>query len=627
MNALTRLLIVCLAATLSACGGKVGPPSLGPAATSRPIDLTLLHINDHHSHLDGEQTTLLLATGPGKREPIIVERGGFPRITTVFKELESKGGNVIKIHSGDANTGDLYFTLSEGKADAELMNTICFDVFNLGNHEFDNTDAGLKQFMGYLHAGNCRTSLLGANVRFGPSSPLAGAKAPETVQPSVVLERGGERIGVVGLVVAGKTKNSSRANADTAFLDEEVTAQAEIDRLRAQGINKIILSTHIGYQADMGLVKKLRGVDVVVGADSHSLLGPEEMQQYGISPEGPYPTRTTDKDGSPVCIVQAWQYGYVVGETRVSFDREGMVSQCQGTPWVVIGDRFSRPAPPALTAVETAALRADIAAGGLLRISAPDPGATALLAPFKKEKEAMGATVVATVAETLCLRRVPGKKRDSSRSPQGDVCNKNEAVNRHGGDIQQLVAESFLQQGKAYFQADLSIQNGGGVRGDLPPGKITVKDVYTVLPFKNTLVQLNATGAEIKAALEDAVEGVVGPALNTGCYPYTGGLRWNLNLNKPKGARLSKLELRAADGSYHPLAHEQTYRVATISFLADGNDSYTALKKITGERRVDVGLDYAEAFLKYIENLPGTGKLLTKLPVRDYSTQVFVDTP
>ena len=132
---------------------------------------------------------------------------------------------------------------------------------------------------------------------------------------------------------------------------------------------------------------------------------------------------------------------------------------------------------------------------------------------------------------------------------------------------------------------------------------------------------------EIKAALEDAVEGVVGPALNTGCYPYTGGLRWNLDLNKPKGARFSNFEIRTAEGTYQPFALNKTYKVATISFLADGNDSYTSLKNITGERRVDVGLDYAEAFLQYIKRLPGSNKVLTRLPVKDYSTQVFIDTP
>ncbi len=628
MNLKTAMVVLGLALFVAGCGkNQVGPPPGSTNAPSPSFELTVLHINDHHSHLDAENSILQLATGDGRREAINVERGGFARVTAAIKELEKGSRNVLKIHSGDASTGDLYYTLNEGKADAELMNTVCFDTFNLGNHEFDNTDAGVKKLMQFLHAGSCQTPLLSANVRFGPRSPMAGTVAPETVQPSVVIERSGQKIGVVGLIVAGKTKNSSRPNSDTTFIDEATAAQAEIDRLQAQGVNKIILSTHIGYEADKALVKKLRGVDVVVGADSHTLLGPDALKKYGISPEGPYPTRSTDRDGKPVCIVQAWQYGYVVGEMQVSFDQEGVVTQCAGTPWVLIGANFSRPDPPMLTPAETAAIRADIATSKLLRITEPNTTATALLAPYKAQKEAMGATVVATNNTNLCLRRVPGSKRDASRSTLGDVCNKNEAVNAHGGDIQQIVAEAFLQQGKTYFNADLSIQNGGGVRVDLRPGKVTVKDIYTVLPFKNTLVQLNATGAEIKAALEDAVEGVVGPALNTGCYPYTGGLRWNLDLNQPKGSRLSNLEIRAADGSYQPFDRNKTYRVATISFLADGNDSFTALKNITGERRVDVGLDYAEAFLQYVQRLPGAHKQLTPLAVKDYSTQVFIDTP
>lgn len=622
------LVTLCLTVLLAACGSNYGSPHLGKErGEASPLDLTLLHINDHHSHLDAENITLQLETSPGKREAINVERGGFPRVTTAINELEKGSRNVIKIHSGDASTGDLYYTLNEGKADAALMNTVCFDAFTLGNHEFDNTDAGIKKFIGFLHAGACKTPLLSANVRFGPSSPMAGTVAPDTVQPSVILERSGQKIGIIGLTVAGKTKNSSRPNSDTTFIDEATAAQAEIDRLQAQGINKIILSTHIGYEADKALVKKLSGVDVVVGADSHTLLGPEKLKEYGVSPEGPYPTRSADRDGKPVCIVQAWQYAYVVGEMQVSFDKNGEVTRCSGTPWMLIGENFTRPDATALTPEESAVVRADIGAGKLLRITPPDAAATALLAPYKKQKEALGATVIATTNEPLCLRRVPGSKRDTSRSSLGDICNKNETVDAHGGDLQQIVAEAFLQQGKTYFNADLSIQNGGGVRTDLPPGHITVKDIYTVLPFKNTLVQLNATGAEIKAALEDAVEGVVGPTLNTGCYPYTGGLRWHLDLNQPRGSRLSHMETRAPDGSYHPFDLTKTYKVATISFLADGNDSYTSLKKITGERRVEVGLDYAEAFVHYIERLPGTTKVLTRLPLKDYSTQLFTDTP
>lgn len=617
---------VLFALTLAGCGDTADQSNVGRAGDTQSFNLTLVHINDHHSHLDAETVPLQLATGADKREPISVERGGFARVAGAIKALRQQSTHVLALHSGDASTGDLYYTLTEGKADAELMNTVCFDSFTLGNHEFDNTDAGIKKLMGFLHTDACRTPVLSANVRFGPSSPLHGAKAPEAVLPSLVVERGGQKIGIVGLTVAGKTKNSSRPNPDTTFGDEAEAAQAEIDRLQAQGVNKIILSTHIGYQADQALVKKLRGVDMVVGGDSHSLLGPDALRRYGLTPEGPYPTRSTDRDGKPVCITQAWQYGYVVGEVRVRFTAEGEVSHCEGTPWVLIGDQFSRPDTTPLSPEEIAAVRSDIAGSGVLRITAPDPQAAALLAPYAQQKEALGATVVATASDNLCLRRVPGSKRDTSRSTLGDVCNGNERVNAQGGDIQQIVAEAFLQQGKNYFGADLSIQNGGGVRVDLPKGKVTVKDVYTVLPFKNTLVQLNATGAEVKAALEDAVEGVVGPANNTGCYPYTGGLRWRLDLNQPKGKRLSHLEIRDKEGRYRPFDLKATYKVATISFLADGNDAFTTLKTITGERRIDVGLDYAEAFLQYIKKLPGDNKVLAHLPRSEYSTQRFVDT-
>lgn len=627
MNRLAKVLFIGAFVLLAGCGGKEGPqhPENGGRA-SQAIDLTLLHINDHHSHLDAETVTLRLATGPGRREEVRVERGGFARVAAAIKEIERQSAHVIKIHSGDASTGDLYFTLNEGKADAELMNTVCFDTFTLGNHEFDNTDAGVKKLMGFLHGGDCQTAVLSANVRFGPGSPMAGAVAPETVRPSVVLERGGEKIGVIGLTVSSKTKNSSRPDRDTVFIDEALAAQAEIDRFKAQGINKIILATHIGYAADKALVKRLRGVDVVVGGDSHSLLGPETLHEYGLSPEGPYPTRTTDKDGKPVCIVQAWQYAAVVGETNVSFDQQGEVSHCAGTPWVLIGQTFSRADGAPLSPAETTSVRADIAGGKVLRIAPPDAEAMAVLAPYAQQKAALGAAVVATSRDNLCLRRVPGPRRDPSRSTLGDACNGNAAVIAHGGDIQQIVAEAFLQQGKTFFDADLSLLNGGGVRADIPAGRVTIKDIYTVLPFKNTLVQLNATGAEIKAALEDAVEGVAGPSLNTGCYPYAGGLRWRLDLNKPKGSRFSRLEIRGADGSYQPFDLARTYKVATISFLADGNDSFTALKNITGKRRIEVGLEYAEAFLRFIEKLPGTEKVLTPLPAKDYSTQAFVDT-
>lgn len=597
-----------------------------PVVEAKPLDLTILHINDSHSHLDEESTSLNLETANGVRESITLNRGGFARVTALINSLQKTVKNPVKIHSGDAITGDLYFNLTEGKADADLMNTVCFDTFTLGNHEFDNRDNGLKKFLGFLADSSCKTQALSANVKFGASSEL---KDSALVKPSTILEREGQKIGFIGLTISGKTKNASRPNDDTQFLDEAESAQAEIKKLKAQGINKIIVQSHLGYQQDQALAKKLSGVDVIIGGDSHSLLGPQSLATYGLTPEGDYPTRTTDKDGKPVCITQAWQYSYVVGKLDISFDKAGDVSNCNGTPYVSLGDQFKRAATGAatLSPAEISSIKADISKSNILKIVSPDQYALDILAPYKLAKDALALKQVALSSDNLCLRRIPGIKRDITRSTLGDICNQNPRVNAHGGDIQQVVAEAFLLQGKKFFNADISIQNGGGVRIDLPKGPVTVGNIYTVLPFKNTLVQLKATGQEVKNALEDAVDGVVGG--NSGSYPYTGGLRWEVDLNKVKGQRITKLEVRNNAGTYQALDLSKTYQVITTNFLADGQDFYTTLKSITGERRIDVGLDYAEAFLNYVDTLPGNAgsKSLALLPLTDYSTQQFMDTP
>jgi 5'-nucleotidase/UDP-sugar diphosphatase len=100
------------ALTLSACGG-------GGDGGSRAMDLTILHINDHHSHLDAESTTLTLKDAAGTSRAVTVEMGGFPRVTAAMAALATPGRNVLKLHAGDAITGDLYYTQSEGQADAE----------------------------------------------------------------------------------------------------------------------------------------------------------------------------------------------------------------------------------------------------------------------------------------------------------------------------------------------------------------------------------------------------------------------------------------------------------------------------------------------------------------------------
>ena len=104
--------------------------------TSRGSALEIVHVNDHHSHLDSELVEFVV---DGRKARIRI--GGLPAMASLFNSFSS---NVLKVHAGDALTGTLFYTILKGDADATLMKTICFDVFVLGNHEFDDGDETLQ---------------------------------------------------------------------------------------------------------------------------------------------------------------------------------------------------------------------------------------------------------------------------------------------------------------------------------------------------------------------------------------------------------------------------------------------------------------------------------------------------
>lgn len=612
---------------LVACGGSDDD-------AAQPLDLTILHINDHHSTLDAKSRTLKLSAGGAAPVDVAVDAGGFPRVTAAFDSLaKAAGANVLKLHAGDALTGTLYFNRAgaDGEADAALMNTVCFDAFTLGNHEFDKGDSGLKGFLDLLKKGSCKTpmSVLSANVKFGANSALNAARAPGFVQPSAVVERSGQKIGIVGLTIAGKTKASSSPDPDTTFEDEVTAAQREIDKLRGQGIDKIIVMSHVGYDYDRQIAAQLSGVDVIVGGDSHTLLGSDALKTANVgTPAGAYPTRLTDKDGRNVCVVQAWEYAQVVGELKVSFDGKGEVTQCAGTPHVLIGDNYTI-AGKAPTDAEKKAIDASVAATGFLRVTQPAAAATTALQPFQDRVAVFNQTQAAVVPQELCSRRVPGGPGSSDYGRSSAACNAEGSVSVRGGDIQQLVAQAYLDVARQkYGGADISLQSGGGVRIPLS-GTVTAAQVIQVLPFGNMLFRLDVTGAEVKSMLEDGLHAVYGPGGSTGPYPYTGGLRFDVSTTAAFGARVSGVEVRnATTGVWEPLDAARTYKLFVLSFNATGGDGYKTLAAVPAARRLDIGVLDADVFFNYIEQQPrdaATGlPVLSRLPHELYSTKSFV---
>ncbi|MDQ2147368.1 5'-nucleotidase C-terminal domain-containing protein [Alcaligenaceae bacterium C4P045] len=604
------------------------PPE--PSPTARAIDLTILHINDQHSNLDSRSKTLQLQNATGTRVAATVDAAGFPRVKTAFDELSQNAGNVLKLHAGDALTGTLYFNRAGaiGEADAAMMNTVCFDAFTLGNHEFDKGDTELKAFIDRLHGGICQTPVLSANVNFGSASALNVSRAPDDVRPAVVVEREGEKIGIVGLTVALKTKGSSSPDPDTTFEEETVAAQRAIDGLTAQGVNKIVLLSHIGYSLDRQVLANLSGVDVVVGGDSHTLLGPATMTTYGVgSPAGAYAEPLKNKDGDTVCLAQAWEYTQVVGEIKVSFDIDGRVTACGGTPHVLIGDTFQVGGAPASAADRNAFLN-DIAASGFLRVTAPSAQATAVLAPYKAEVDVFKAKVVAQAPDEICSRRVPGGAGTVDYSRSSAACNALGEVSLRGGDIQQLVAQAYLDVANAsYGGADIALQSGGGVRVPVA-GNVTAADVIEVLPFGNLLYRLDITGDEARGMIEDGLDAVYKTGGSTGPYPYTGGMRFDVNAAQAKGQRASNIEVfDAASGTWAPLNASRLYKLFVLSFNATGGDGYTTLANVPAARRTDIGVLDSDVFQTYIDGLPKDPvsqlPVIRKLPAALYSTKTY----
>ena len=613
-----------MAGLLTACG------SHGDHRAPAPFDLTILHINDPHSNLDNKNRTLQLRNASGKRVPVSVDVAGFPRITTAFTELAADNDNVLKLHAGDALTGTLYFNRAgePGEPDAALMNTVCFDALTLGNHEFDKGDTALHDWLALLNSGACQTPALSANVQFGTHSALHPSRAADMVQPYTVVERDGQKIGIVGLTVSGKTKSGSSPDPDTTFDDETVAAQRAIDALRDQDINTIVLLSHIGYSSDKQVLAALSGVDVVIGGDSHSLLGPDTLAAYGVgSPIGPYPTMLTNLDGDLVCLAQAWEYAQIVGELHVNFDKSGRVTTCTGTPHVLIGDNFAMDGKP-VNATDRAAIASDIHDSGFLRVTAPDTHAAAVLRPYKESVNIYKETVVGTAPLELCARRTPGGPGSADYGRSSPECNAQGSVNVRGGDIQQLVAQAYLEAANMqYGGADFSLQNAGGVRTPLH-GTVTAANVIEVLPFDNQLWKLSITGAETRAMIEDGLDAVFGPGGSTGPYPYAGGLRWHVDANQPKGSRASNIEVfHRPSGTWRPLDDSRHYTLFTLTFIVGGGNGYTTLANIPEERSLDIGILDADMFLTYIDSLPKAPSgesVIQRLDHSLYSTQSFI---
>ena len=582
---------------LAACGGGEETGNQGPKDQPKfpAVELTLMHINDHHSQLDPFPNTELQIDGIATR----VELGGFARVTSAFKAAPAKA-NVIKLHAGDAITGSLYYTLFKGEADAAMMNTVCFDAFALGNHEFDDSDAGLKVFLDFLRDDSCKTPVLAANVKPAMGTPLAMSSTTDYIKPYTLKKIKGVQVAIIGIDIKGKTTNSSRPLPTTVFEDETQAAQRTIDALKKDGIRHFVLLTHQGYEADKAMAAQLTDVDAIIGGDSHSLLG--DFSNFGLSSSGDYPTRATNKDGKPVCIGQAWEYAKAIGEMQLKFNKRGEVDSCAGQASLLVGSSFQRQdSSGAWVAVDEITRKGivDGLKGSPLRVTEPDVAAATTLSAYSSQVDEKKAELIGLAGESLCLVRVPGESTNRSAGVAG--CENANTLAR-GSDAAQVVAEAFLA---GSLRADMAIQNAGGVRIAVPAGPISLNTAFTLLPFTNVLVELPMTGQQVIDVLEDAVSNHLDAGQSNGSHPYAAGLRWNLDMSQPRGARFANVQSRdRVTGNWASVDLTRTYTVVTNDFIASGRDGYSTFGTVfaTGNY-VNNYLLYTQTFVDHVRRL------------------------
>lgn len=252
-------------------------------------NLTVLHMNDTHSHIDPERS--------GK----YAGRGGVVEQAAYIDSVRFADGkdNVLLLHAGDFSQGTSYFTELNGDIEIDVLNAMGFDAVCLGNHEFDN---GMDELARRIR--NLDVPVVCANYDF-TGSPLEGL-----VKPYVILEKSGRKIGIIGLLT-DVTSVVDKNIADQLAYRHPADAANEYAKLLkiGQRCDLVICLTHLGYEGevytDPELAAATRNVDLIVGGHSHTLLE-KHKEVYNL-------------DGEPVAIVTDWKWGLNVGNLKVTF--------------------------------------------------------------------------------------------------------------------------------------------------------------------------------------------------------------------------------------------------------------------------------------------------------------------
>ena len=250
--------------------------------------LVILHVNDTHSHFEPVRSGVEEGLGG------VIERAVY--VDSVRKAEGPE--NVLLLHAGDFNQGTSYYTVLKGELEVATVNAMGYDCITLGNHEFDN---GLEDLSARLAKIKC--PVVCANYDF------SSFEAGKYVKPYTVLNRGGFKIGIFGLLTDILRVVDRNTSDRLPKYDDVETANKWAKHLKeVEKCDLVIMLSHLGFEGeaftDPELVAQTRNIDLVVGGHSHTFL--EELQYR------------PNMDGKMVPIIQDGCWGERMGKITVT---------------------------------------------------------------------------------------------------------------------------------------------------------------------------------------------------------------------------------------------------------------------------------------------------------------------
>ena len=484
--------------------------------------LTIMHNNDVNA----------------EHEPDSNGDGGAARQASVVRQIRAEVANSLLLDAGNRFTGTLFHIQWLGQDNAQIMNLLGYDAMALGGHEFDEGDEVLAAFVDALEF-----PVVTANVDFNYSPALAGK-----VEPWVILEVGGEQVGIIGLVTTVHAMISAPGPAPLVDRDLVTVTRKAIDALTAEGVNKIILLTSIGYESAVEVARQVSGVDVIVSGTgsiftSNNYVGAADF----------YPVVQESPAGEPVLIVLAGEHTRILGRLDVEFDDAGVLTDWGGD--VILLSRYIAPAPDVSELIATLA----------------EP--VAMLG-----ERVLGETTVALGGDSLVCR--------VEECPLGNLIT--DALRKHSG-------------------AQIAYINGNGFFGGIDAGAITLSDLLVVHRYNDLIETFSLTGEDFVAVLEHAVsqltlneQGQVKRSDIGGGFLQLSGARYSADPNRAPGSRIVSVEVLNDAGEYVALDPVAIYRFAGNDYIRKGGEGHSVLAAkatdpaVYGYEDYHITMDYIE---------------------------------